>query len=510
MLDLQITQPTESAPLVRRLRAVLSRPARLHVRRTDADHEVVTEVAASAQHDHLLLGWRPGRDYTVTIEAVASDGAVATRERTVRTEPLPDAFPEVEVTVVDPERMAPGDTLTTIRPFVRRGAVAEHEYVVVFDEEGEVVWLWSSPSYVQDAREIPEGLQIVAGSDDPHVAWIGWDGSLLRRWTINGDVGTRVQTELGGVFHHDAVRMSTEPVSLWSLGRGPRVVEDFAASYDNPLMVRTATVASDYVVHHELDGTVLHEIELASLLPLERIGYDSLRETTDGWVDWAHANAVLPHGGDVIVSMRHQDALVSIDPAGPSVRWILGNHDNWPEDLQDRLLTPIGEVRWPWHAHAPMVGPPAPDGQLRLVLFDNGNHQAAPFTGQPPLPDSEVRSRVVSYLVDGDAGTVRTEWSYDWSTVAGGPLFSGSLGDADWLPTGTVLATWGSLRRLPDGRLNEDAGLSKRSARLVEFDPVSGEDVWHLYLFDLAENRVDGWTTYRADRITSLVERPVR
>jgi hypothetical protein len=279
-------------------------------------------------------------------------------------------------------------------------------------------------------------------------------------------------------------------------------IEDWHASYADPGVRGDRVVADDVLLEFGADGAVSNELSLAAILPLERIGFDSLEDVYPGWADWTHANSVVWDDGAFVVSLRHQDAVVRIDATTGELLWILGTPDNWVAPWSDKLLTPEPGVRWQWHQHAARMGADAPDGWRTLLLYDNANWQASPFTGE--IPVDEPTTRVVQFGIDEVGGRVRMDWSYEVSTVAGNALFSEAVGDADYLENGNVLSTWGMLDSLPGGPANVDVGLGNRSIRVIEFDPTTLQDVWHLYLtVPIAENDA-GWTAYRAERIPSL------
>jgi hypothetical protein len=136
--------------------------------------------------------------------------------------------------------------------------------------------------------------------------------------------------------------------------------------------------------------------------------------------------------GVLIVSLRHQDALVRIDPATGELIWILGNHDNWDAEFEPYLLDPVGPLTWPYHQHAPMIGPAG-----NILVFDNGNSRASPHTAQVAMTDSQSWSRLVEYSVDVAAMRVTQTWEYATNDLSG-DLFSGSKGDADYLDNGKL------------------------------------------------------------------------
>jgi hypothetical protein len=101
---------------------------------------------------------------------------------------------------------------------------------------------------------------------------------------------------------------------------------------------------------------------------------------------------------------------------------------------------------------------------------------------------------------------VRQDWAFFATSV--GPLYSPVTGNADTLENGHVLADFGYLTEL-QGQNNVDAGLGAIAARVVEFDPTTLEEIWHLSLSTRAEDNDAGWYAYRAHRIPSVYGRVV-
>ncbi|MBX2802641.1 MAG: aryl-sulfate sulfotransferase [Myxococcales bacterium] len=506
----ELSTPHARAPLVRRLVADRGRSEALHARWSDGEHEVEVTFPAAEVHDRLLLGFRPGREYVLELsDPDRSRGPWASCP--VVTEALPEHFPDVELTVPDPARVAEGHTLVSMRVADNGNTPSPDEVAAIYDEAGEVIWYLTLDELLQDVRVVPGGVLTLVGTgalNPPSPASLvrfAWDGEQVGQWQAEPGAGTSLDTTWGGNLHHDA--LLADDGRYWALGRGPVTVPDYPQDYDDPEDVDDELVAYDYVVAFDDAGQVLSELAVAELVPPTRVGHDSIDKTTqEGWRDWAHANALDVDGDQMILSLRNQDAVIAYDPSTAEVNWILGNHDNWPVELQDALLMPTDAgMPWFWHQHAPMMGPDLADGRRQLVLFDNGTHGTAPFSGEEPVSTpQDLTSRVVAYAIDEQALSVEELWSVD--RVAGGELYCRAVGDADWLPNGNVLTTWGMVDRLPTGQSNVAAGLGTFSVRVVEIDPRDLSEVWHLYLSAPRAQTQWGWSAYRADRIAPLTE----
>lgn len=440
----------------------------------------------AAEHELPLLGLRPDLTYQVVVWGEAEDGSRTDDvDLVLQTDPLPVDFPEVEVLVHVPGRVEPGLLLFPVQSNTIPG------YLVVLDEDYQPVWYYQTPGGYTDARQAEDGSfwGLALGSATRVSAWEG----LLTRWhDLYGDP-TAIPVDTLALHH------SVQPEadgSFWTLTYETLLVEDKPLTYNPADPLGRGKVADNSLARINPDGSFRERRSLSDLLDRRRLAWDSLSQKEDWGDDWAHANALEVRPSEILVSLRHQDAVVELDPATFEVRWILANPFGWPAELQDLLLTPVGpELRWPNHQHAARRGP----GGL-VVMFDNRNYENTPYEGPPR---EGTISRIVAYEVDAGARTVRQAWEFAQTST--GPLFSGTMGDADLLPvTGNVLGVYGSLKA--EGAVsNPSAGRGDTSGRIVEFHPDDPDEV----LLDLRVSsdravHARGWNLYRAQRLNSL------
>ena len=433
---------------------------------------------ATQQHSLPVLGLKPDRTYTVDIELIPG-GPVGSLFAT--TDPLPADFPTLMTTVSEPTEMEPGYTLIDC---LRRGSNdSRPTYTVIVDSAGDVVW-YTTLCFLA-------GRQVVNGN------LINRAGFYIQEWDMLGNLKLSVLMDVPGVApHHDHLRTSMG--TYLSLTMETVWVPDFPTSDTDPdAPTELARVQDNPVVEFLPNGTLRREWFLTEMIDPTRIGYGSLIERPPG-LDWAHSNAVVydPRDDSILVSVRHQDAVVKFSRATGDLVWILGPHDNWSPEFQSFLLHPVGTpFRWQYHQHSPMI-----TGDGTLILFDNGNFRASPFDGNPQVPDSENFSRGVEYEIDEEAMEIRQVWEYGEAIEE--RLYSASFSDADWLgATGNVLMTFGNVSFV-DGVSSEDLGLGQAHARIIE----TSDDTVPVKVFDLtAYDPTGGVTTvYRSERIPSL------
>jgi len=427
-------------------------------------------------HRLPVLGLKPDRTYSVEVRAVPG-GPLGTVFAT--TDPLPADFPSLVTHVSDPAAMEAGYTL--IDRFGRGSDQTRPRWSIIVDSSGEVVWYTTQG--------------IVAGRQLPNGDLIWRTNEVLNRMDMVGNVTHIVLQDPGLGLHHDL--LPTPHGTYLSLTAGSVEVTDFPASYSDPTAVQTAIVRDESVVEFLPDGSLRREWPFLAMLDDHRIGYDDLSQTNEG-LDWIHTNAVIydPADDSIVVSARHQDAVIKFSRETGELIWILGNPENWSAEFQPYLLQPVGSpFRWQYHQHAPMW-----TGNGTLVLFDNGNRKASPFDGTTPVADPDNFSRGVEFEIDEDLLQVRQLWQY--GEGADPRLYSFYISDADWQPiTGNRLMVFGGLSYV-NGVASADLGMGSTHVRVVE----ATNDVVPVVVFDLSMFDPAGgsMSAYRGERIPSL------
>jgi hypothetical protein len=438
-------------------------------------------------HVRPLLGLRGNTTLTATVTLTdPRGGEVELPPVTYPVPPVPFALPDLSLRVALP---GGGEGVTWLP-----AKADDLSVLLAVDAEATVVW----------ARRMEAGPWAITPGADASVSMLIGNSGM---WVLELGGGWRVayggeapfSVPVGDVegFSHEATPLPGGGGLL--LHDEPLVVDDFPN--ESLTSTRTVTIDDPVVVEFDPTGAVVHQWSMAERLAPTRIGFGS-NDNCERRCDWGHANAAVhdPHDDSILVSLRHQDAVVKLDRATGEVRWILANHDGWPSELAPLLLEPSGApFYWPTHQHAPMVHPSDPS---LLVMFDNGNDNRTTPYANNPLPG--LQSRVVAYRVDEVARTVSEEWSYLEGTSPE-YLYSHILGNADWLGADgdRVLATFGSLQS-EDGVRNEARGLGERSVRVIEVDPALGRSVWDLSVTSTAAARRGGWQVDRAVRGESL------
>lgn len=475
--------------------------------------ETVAVDPRPSQHHHIpVLGLRPDCEYELEIRATVDGEAMTVPSVTFRTDPLPDDIPDIRITRSQLERMEPGLTVMSLFRWDDDVASKSYGMFLVVDAVGEVVWYYRVGSPAAGLHRSDDGtLQFIHGLHPMRLRQIDCLGTTLREFAsvaldnVSSEESIPVDVD---TFHHDFAPLTDNAVL--ALTTEVRSVARFPLNVARPRRgLGPANVVGDVIAHIDADGEVVHRWHLLDILDSQRVTYGSYDTFWDtrayehvagGTKDWSHSNAIVrdPRDGGIVVSMRHQDAIVKIDAESSEVQWILGTPSGWRPPLRNKVLRPTSRLEWPYHQHGVKFTPHG-----TLLMYDNGNLRAIPPAR--PMSARDSYSRAVEYRIDEEAMTVTQVWSYG-SPSGEDQFFSPFLCDADWLPqTGNILITDGAhVTDENDEQVNSPPG-AHQWARLVEVthdeDP---EVVWELFIDDRQTRPDIGWSVYRAERIPSL------
>ena len=496
----------EIVPLAPRLTFTTDVPTQARVELGDG---VTVELPGyAAAHDVPLLGLKPGRSYRVTVKAHTSDASASAAPIDFTTDALPENFPPIRVTVSDRARMEPGVTIASVFPRRAEETGPLRSWLIGVDEAGDVVWYYGTREHIGDARRTSRGTLLYVDREIGAIE-IDMAGTLVRRWqaaAVEPAPEGVIAVDIDSV-HHECFEMASG--NLLALSSELRRYESWPRSEDDPSApFAPSNVVGDRIVELRLDGTVVGSWSLLDVLDPMRIGYNSLNGFWNDHYgmanrptrDWSHANAVVhdPSDDSLVISVRHQDAVVKIDRGTGALKWILGTHDNWRAPWSELLLAPQGGMEWPYHTHGAKV---LANGNV--LLFDNGTFRASP--PEPKLAATENYSRAVEYRVDAAAKTVTEVWSYG-GAGSSDRFYSAFLSDADLMPqTGNVLITDGGRVVDEEGQPSDDLTGGHRFARLVEVTHTQpATKVWEVYFGDTSPDAPVGWMIYRSMRLPGL------
>ncbi|MCA9490963.1 MAG: aryl-sulfate sulfotransferase [Myxococcales bacterium] len=437
----------------------------------------ITDPTAT-NHEVLVLGLRADSDVDVHVTATNGAGETGSTDLTLHTSPLAQGFGPIQVASSDPKRMEPGVT-----------ALPAPGGFMLVDADGQPCWTFRMNVGAREIGLTPDHTILVVG-ERSFLLEVDLAGRVVHRWANARDEAKHTPLELF-VTHHDIQRLPNG--NLITLSEERRWLTHPTSESDRGAPWADAWVAGDVVVEFQPDGTIVSQWNLLDLLDPNRIAYDSIRgdfwENFFTWRgddvhDWAHANAISydPVDNLILVSLRHQDAVIAFDRGTGELKWILGNPVDWVAPWDAKVLTPdpqLPDFRYHWHQHGAQF---TADGTI--TMFDNGNYGVPAY--YPKRPDRI--SRAMEVRIDPVAMTYETVWT--WGDELN--LFSGSMGDVDPLPqTGNMLVTYGN-----------PSGVGPKSAIVYEVTRA-GDIVWEA-------STSSGIAWFRGSRWSGIIPGPGR
>ncbi len=436
----------------------------------------------------LLAGFKPSRNNQISV--ILHDrwqNTVTNSAPLIFNSPaLPADFPGIVLLTNRPELMEPGYTLFRI---VNNNS--GRAYLTIVDQAAEVVWYSGNIPATLEVKQLADGNLFLPETTSFLEANLL--GQTVQSWSVPSDLG---------VNYHDGT--VTDHGTILYINDTSRVVPNFPSSNTNPdaPLETTSLLINRIVELSQTDSTIINNWTLMDMVQPTRIDYltFSIYNPLLGW-DCEHANAVIadPRDDSVIVSMRHQDAVIKFSWSTGKLKWILGPHENWSAEFQPYLLTPVGTpFEWSYAQHAPMITP-----QGTLLIYDDGNFRASPFLSG--LPDAANYSRAVEYRINEETMEVSQVWDYGRTNAP--QIYTDRVGNADWLPqTGNVLVTFGNVNFV-NGVVPDKVAPAATMARIQEVThTATPQVVFDLAVFNFANSDPTylGTFTYRSHRIADL------
>ncbi|WP_040880948.1 aryl-sulfate sulfotransferase [Marinococcus halotolerans] len=454
-----IQNPYGEAPLTALTKFRTENPSRITVTvasRDGAEDITHTYPAFNQEHEVPVLGLYPDTDNEVTIEAEDRQGNVQEQTVSIETNDNPAFAHDRKVIESSPQEMEPG--LTFLTP-------GKSKFYGV-DEQGDIRW-YSSRTGGFVFKRLSNGNLLLGASqseDNRNEYLFETDmlGKVQHQYKIN-----LPSYEDTNVIHHDAIELPNNNLLV--------TVHDNSNSYEEDTMV-------------EIDrdtGETVETLDLKDIFPSEAYEEYSGPNESDG--DWMHQNAIWydKEKKSILISSRHQSAVMSLTYPDMNINWILGAPEGWSADMAEKVLEPENDnLKYPGAQHAPMILPDQdanPDTK-DVLLFDNNR---AVTRGDESV--SQNFSQGIQYRINEEEGTVETVW--DYGKERGKDFFSNVVSDADYMyETENRLLTSG-YQKVEDGY----------RATVVETAGTTDEVVYELELSGIEQG--DGRVVYRAERL---------
>ena len=376
--------------------------------------------------DHYLpiYGLYADTDNQITI-SYSDNGQTTTKTINVTTDPLPNDLALPTEVIADKTQLT--NDLYFFTP-------SSQGYAVAYDVNGDVRWYLSQQATWKIDR-LANGHLLVSTdrlANQPYYTTGLYEMNLLGK--------IYVEYSLLDGYHHDYFEMPNGNLLV--------ATNDFNNVHGT---------VEDVVV--ELDrqtGNIVKTFDLKNVLPME----DGKSENWTNY-DWFHNNSVWydDKTNSVILSGRHQDAVIALDYTTGQLKWIIGDPTNWSDEYQKYFFTPIGDnFEWQWSQHAAMV---TPDDYI--FLFDNGNNKSKIADNYILAQDSY--SRGVIYKINTDSMTIEQVWQYGKERGSG--FYSPYISDVDYIDTNHYIIHSGGIVKVDGQPSNQPAGLSDGNTALL-------------------------------------------
>lgn len=376
--------------------------------------------------DHYLpiYGLYADTDNQITI-SYSDNGQTTTKTINVTTDPLPNDLALPTEVIADKTQLT--NDLYFFTP-------SSQGYAVAYDVNGDVRWYLSQQATWKIDR-LANGHLLVSTDrlvNQPYYTTGLYEMNLLGKIYI--------EYSLPGGYHHDYFEMPNGNLLV--------ATNDFNNVH--------GTVEDVIVELDRQTGNIVKTFDLKNVLPMEG-------GKSENWsnYDWFHNNSVWydDKTNSVILSGRHQDAVIALDYTTGQLKWIIGDPTNWSDEYQKYFFAPISDnFEWQWSQHAAMV---TPDGYI--FLFDNGNNKSKIADNYVPAQDSY--SRGVMYKINTDSMTIEQVWQY--GKERGSDFYSPYISDVDYIDANHYIVHSGGIVKVDGQPSNQPAGLSDGNTTLL-------------------------------------------
>lgn len=463
----------------------------VHGKTSEAD--VSYEVEGSRLlHEIPIVGLYYDDVTEVTLELTHEDGAVETKALSLATgkAPNPSKIPNVSVELDE-------EAVDDIAPGLTFCAPSGGSYYYAVDRYGAIRWYYAFSGNV--------GIDGVSFTSNDHLLIL--DGSKPSSAETNS-FGAQEIDLLGRVYNEYYLPNMSFHHELKELPDGNLIAAatDYTKKTINDVIVLIDRETGEVLRRWDMDE-ILGRYGISLLAtPSYELPVLRAEDGTEYNENWFHNNSVVycQEDDSLIVSSRHQSAVIKFDASTEEVRWVLSD----PEclrgtGLESYLLTPVdasgnplseSEFDWQYGQHAPMV---CANGDI--ALFDNGNYRSKLVEDRVYGPDNY--SRIATFHIDEDAMTVPLVGEF--GEELGSAHYCALIGDVDELGESHYLGTFGGhCLTGVGGEVSDSAGAPYMESSLYEVK--DGRVIWSLSSTPNAPIRSSA--IYRSERvvITSL------
>ncbi len=357
----------------------------------------------------------------------------------IKTDPLPEDF--VLPTSVYADKNLVSDDLIFV-------SIALGGYTSAYDVNGDPRW-YLIGNYAWDVGRLKNG-RLMLSSNRPIAPPYHTVG------LVEIDLTGKIYKEYvnPGGYHHDYFEMENGNLLVASNFFPLGTVEDFIVLIDRET------------------GKVIKEWDLKNSLPTDEGKANMWSE-----YDWFHNNSVWydKEKNSIILSGRHQDAVISIDYDTGKLNWIIGDNTNWSEEMQKYFFKTVGnDFEWQWAQHAAMV---LPNGEI--FILDNGNNRSK--IKEEYFEATENYTRGVIYRINEENMTIEQTWQY--GKERGSEFYSPYISDVDYYDYGHYLVHSGGIGSKDGKALNVPAPMIEGAVtKSVTVELLNNKKIFELQL----------------------------
>lgn len=386
----------------------------------------------SMSKDHILPIYGLYANYENNVEIILSTGETNTIY--IQTDPLDTRVHEAFSCINNGENMY--DNMMFMTASMRSLPVA-------YDYRGDVRW-YSSFNFAFDLKRISNG-HLLVGTE--RLVEMPYYTTGIYELSVSGKIFKEYR--IPGGYHHDHFLMPDGNILILTENLNSSTVEDMCVLIDKE------------------SGEILKSWDYKNVLPQ----YPIAGSGTQSEEDWFHNNSVWydEKNNSLILSGRHQDAVISIDFDTGDLNWILGDPEGWPQEYVDKyFFTPVGDLKnfdWQYEQHSAMV---LPNGNI--FLFDNGHWRSK--VKEKYWPNSKNFSRGVIYRINTDKMEIEQVCQY--GKERGAEFFSPYICNVDYYEEGHYLVHSGGIG-LQNGQTCE--GMAVNLVKGPKKDEISFESI---------------------------------
>ncbi len=229
------------------------------------------------------------------------------------------------------------------------------------------------------------------------------------------------------------------------------------------------TYYSPYGVHHDItkidNGNLLitgsngesiedfiYEVDISTGKITNTLDFKTILQRTRSYIkewdntDWLHMNSIKYLDGKILVSGRHQSAVVQLSWPEGKIDFILSDPSEWNKSYDKYLVSPVGnEFEWQYDQHAASFLPDYDNNSdtVDILLFDNGdnrfsyNKELMRAINNFEVVEPELYTRLVHYRINMKTKEVKQIWAF--GKELGKTYYASARGMATLMENGNII-----------------------------------------------------------------------